>query len=157
MKTKALALIVVITLITTQCVAQKTITVEAQNNDISNNLDLKAVASAFGESQNLEDFEKKLNDYDSQISNLDLNNDGEVDYLRVIEKMENNVHVVVIQSVLEKDIYQDVATIVVERDQNSNTTVKIVGDPYIYGNNYIIEPTYYYTPSIFSWFWRPNY
>jgi hypothetical protein len=157
MKTKAMGLLVIIVLITTQCVAQKKITVEARNNDISNNLDLKAVATAFGESQNLEVFEQKLNDYDSGISNLDLNNDGQVDYLRVIEKMENNVHVVVIQAVLEKDVYQDVATIVVDRSQDNNATVQIIGDPYIYGQNYIIEPSYYYTPSIFSFFWGPNY
>ena len=68
--------------------AQDKITVEAQTTDISNNLDLKAVATVFGESANLEEFEKKLNDYDTQISNLDLNNDGQVDYLRVIEKNE---------------------------------------------------------------------
>jgi len=137
--------------------AQEKITVEAQNSDISNNLDLKAVSTAFGESANLEEFEKKLNDYDSQISNLDLNNDGQVDYLRVIEKNENGVHVVEIQAVLSKDVYQDVASIIVEKDQNNNPTVQVVGDPYLYGDNYIIEPSYAYTPSIFSFFWGPNY
>jgi hypothetical protein len=38
-------------LITTLCTAQDKITVEAKSNDISNNLDLKAVATAFGESK----------------------------------------------------------------------------------------------------------
>jgi len=157
MKTKLASLLVVLVLITTQCMAQNQITVEAQNDDISNNLDLKAVATAFGESKNLEEFEQKLNDYDSGISNLDLNNDGQVDYLRVIEKNENNIHVVVIQAVLDKDVFQDVATIVVEKDENNNPTVQVIGDPYLYGNNYIIEPDYAYTPSIFSFFWGPNY
>jgi hypothetical protein len=158
MKAKAVSLLVVILLITTQCMAQKEITVKAENNDISNNLDLKAVATAFGESKNLEDFERKLNDYDSGICNLDLNNDGQVDYLRVIEKNENNVHVVVIQAVLDKDVYQDVASIVVDKNEyNNNTTVQVIGDPYIYGSNYIIEPAYIYTPLIFSFFWGANY
>jgi phosphoribosyl-AMP cyclohydrolase len=158
MKTKVASLLVVLVLIATQCMAQQKITVEAQNNDISNNLDLKAVATVFGESKNLEEFEQKLNDYESGISNLDLNNDGQVDYLRVIEKNENNIHVVVIQAVLDKNVYQDVASIVVERDQeNNNTTVQVIGDPYIYGNNYVIEPAYVYTPSIFSFFWGPAY
>jgi hypothetical protein len=158
MKTKVASLLVVLVLIATQCMAQQKITVEAQNNDISNNLDLKAVATVFGESKNLEEFEQKLNDYESGISNLDLNNDGQVDYLRVIEKNENNIHVVVIQAVLDKDVYQDVASIVVERDQeNNNTTVQVIGDPYIYGNNYVIEPAYIYTPSIFSFFWGAAY
>jgi len=157
MKTKLASLLVVLFISTISCTAQRTITVEAQNSDISNNLDLQAVASTFGESKDLEDFERRLNDYDSQISNLDLNNDGEVDYLRVIENMENNVHVVVIQAVLDKDVFQDVATIVVEKRENRRTIVQIIGDPYLYGNDYIIEPVYVYTPSIFSFFWGYNY
>ncbi|HEY5590315.1 MAG TPA: hypothetical protein VIK55_04785 [Paludibacter sp.] len=157
MKAKVASLLVVILLITTQCLAQKRITVEAQNDDISNNLDLQAVASVFGESKDLQDFEMRLNDYDSQISNLDLNNDGEVDYLRVIESSEDNVHVVVIQAVLDRDVFQDVATIVVERNDNRRTIVQVIGDPYMYGDNYIIEPVYEYTPSIFSFFWGSRY
>ena len=157
MKTKAASLLVVFSFITTLCMAQEKITVEAQNTDISNNLDLKAVSTAFGESKNLEEFEKKLNDYDSQISNLDLNNDGQVDYLRVIEDNEKGVHIVKIQAVLDKDVYQDVASIIVEKDQNDNPTVQVVGDPYLYGDNYVIEPSYLYTPSIFSFFWGANY
>lgn len=157
MKTKVASLLVVLVLIATQCMAQKRVTIEAQNDDISNNLDLKAVSTVFGESKNLEDFEQRLNDYNSGISNLDLNNDGQVDYLRVIEKNENNIHLVVIQAVLDKDVYQDVASIVVERDRDSNTTVQVIGDPYLYGDNYIIEPAYVYTPSIFSFFWGSAY
>ena len=157
MKTKAACLLVVFSFITTLCMAQEKITVEAQNTDISNNLDLKAVATAFGESKNLEEFEQKLNDYDSQISNLDLNNDGQVDYLRVVETNEKGIHIVKIQAVLAQDVYQEVASIVVEKDQNNNPTVQVIGDPYLYGDNYIIEPSYVYTPSIFSFFWGANY
>jgi hypothetical protein len=62
------------------------------NSEISDNLDLRAVASIFGDSRNLQDFERRLND-ELQISNLDLNNDNEVDYLRVIETVENRTHV----------------------------------------------------------------
>lgn len=157
MKAKVASLLVVLFLTTTQCMAQKRITVEAQSNDISYNLDLKAVASIFGDSRDLEDFERRLNDYDSQISNLDLNNDGEVDYLRVIETSENNVHVVVVQAVLDRDVFQDVATIVVEKNRYNRTYVQVIGDPYMYGDNYIIEPVYYHTPSIFSFFWSRRY
>jgi len=157
MKTKLASLLVVMLISTISCMAQRTIRVEANNNDISDNLDLQAVASLFGESKNLQDLEMRLNDYDSQISNLDLNNDGEVDYLRVIESSEDNVHVVVIQAVLDRDVYQDVATIVVERNNNRRTHIQVIGDPYMYGENYIIEPVYVYTPSIFSFFWGGRY
>jgi hypothetical protein len=42
--------------------AQDVTTVKAKDTDISDNLDLEAVASLFGDSKNLEEFEKKLND-----------------------------------------------------------------------------------------------
>jgi len=157
MKTKFASLLVVIILSTISCMAQKRITVEVPTDDISKNLDLKAVATAFGESKNLEEFEQRLNDNDNKISNLDLNNDGEIDYLRVIEKTDNNVHNITIQAVLAKDKYQDVATIKVEKDRENNTKVEIAGDPFLYGENYIIEPVYLYTPFIFSYLWSPGY
>ena len=46
-------------------------------------LDLQAVATAFSQSRNLRDFEQMLNDNRYRLSNLDLNNDGFIDYLRV--------------------------------------------------------------------------
>ncbi len=158
MKTKIASLLAMFLMTTfVQLSAMKRITVEAINNDISYYLDLKAVASVFGESRNLEDFERRLNDYDTQISNLDLNGDGEIDYLRVIETRENSVHLVVIQAILDRNVFQDVATIVVERDNNRQSYVQIVGDPYLYGYNYIVEPVYYRTPPIYSWFWSRRY
>ena len=89
-------------------------TVEAKNSDISNNLDLEAIASIFGECNDLEDFEQRLNDPETQISNLDLNGDEEVDYLRVVEISEGGTHLIAIQAVIAQDLYQDVATIEVE-------------------------------------------
>lgn len=132
-------------------------TARAASYDISDNLDLDAVASIFGDSENLEEFERKLNDPDNPISNLDLNEDGYIDYLRVVENSSDRNSLVVIQAVLDEDVFQDVATIEIERVYNGNPRVQIVGDPYIYGSNYIIEPDFYRTPLIFSFFWGPRY
>ena len=137
--------------------AQDVTTVEATSQEISNHLDLEAVASIFGDSKDLEDFENRLNDPETQISNLDLNNDNYVDYLRVVEIVEENTHVIVIQAVLGDDIFQDVATIEVEKDNEGTTRVQVVGDVYMYGDNYIIEPVYVHRPIFFSNFWRPHY
>ena len=137
--------------------AQDVTTVRANNSDISDNLDLKAVASIFGDSSDLEDFERRLNDPDMQISNLDLNGDNRVDYLRVIEATENNTHLIIIQAVLNADTFQDVATIEVERDRSNNVQVQVVGDVYMYGPNYIYEPVYGYRPFIFDIFWVSSY
>ena len=138
-------------------VAQDRTTVNAMSSEISDNLDLRAVASIFGDSKNLEDFEQRLNDPDTQISNLDLNNDNRVDYLRVVESVQDNTHLIVVQSVLGLDTYQDVATIEVERDRNNQVSVQVVGDVYMYGTNYIYEPVYVTRPVIFTSFWVHHY
>lgn len=141
-------------LIPTLSYADETVTVTATSSDISENLDLKTVATLFGQAKDLEQFEQLLNDPDSAFSNLDLNADGEVDYLRVIETADNNRHLVVVQAVLAKDIYQDVASIFVEKDEaTQSVTVQVIGDEYIYGTNYIIEPVYIHRPLIYDWFW----
>jgi hypothetical protein len=137
--------------------AQDKTTVTAANSEISDNLDLRAVASLFGDSENLADFEQRLNDPKTQISNLDLNEDNQVDYLRVIETIEGNAHIIVIQSVLGKDTFQDVATVEVQRDVNNRVQVQVVGDVYMYGANYIYEPIYVNTPLIYTSFWVGNY
>ena len=137
--------------------ADETVTVTATSSDISENLDLKTVATLFGQAKDLEQFEALLNNPDSAFSNLDLNGDGEVDYLRVIETADDNRHLVVIQAVLAKDIYQDVASIFVEKDANNQVTVQVIGDEYIYGADYIIEPVYIYQPVIYDWFWGPSW
>ncbi|MEA3418517.1 MAG: hypothetical protein U9Q90_03880, partial [Campylobacterota bacterium] len=147
---------------TISLLAKDTATVYAENEDISRNLDLNAVASIFGESRDLEDFERRLNDPDIRTSNLDLNGDGRVDYLRVVETMEGAMHLIAIQAVIGYDSYQDVATIEVEKDYRDNAIVQVVGDPYLYGPSYIIEPIYLYTPIIYGIFWgavryRPYY
>ncbi len=157
MKTKLLLLSLLTSVFATQIQAQDRTSVYAMNNEISDNLDLRAVASIFGDSKNLQDFERRLNDPKLQISNLDLNNDNEVDYLRVIETVENRTHVIIIQSVIDTDVYQDIATIDVEKDRNNKIHVQVVGDVYMYGQNYIYEPVYYSTPLIYASFWSANY
>ena len=138
--------------------ADETVTVTATSSDISENLDLKTVATLFGQAKDLEQFEQMLNNPDSAFSNLDLNGDGEVDYLRVIETADNNRHLVVVQAVLAKDIYQDVASIFVEKDNTTQSvTIQVIGDEYIYGTNYIIEPVYIHRPLIYDWFWGTSW
>ena len=138
-------------------VAQDVTTITANSDDISDNLDLEAVASIFGESKDLEDFEKRLNDPKTQISNLDLNNDGEVDYLRIMETAEKNAHSISIQAVIGKDQYQEVAVIDVEKDSKGTTQVQVVGNVDMYGPNYYITPYYPVVPVFFTFFWVAAY
>jgi hypothetical protein len=157
MKTRLFTSVIGSLLLAIPTFAQDKTTVTANSSDISDNLDLKAVASVFGDASNLEDFERRLNDPKSQISNLDLNNDNQVDYLRVVESVEGRAHIVVIQAVLEKDVFQDVATVEIEKDSNNRVQIQVVGDVYMYGNNYIYEPIYVHTPVIYNTFWVNHY
>ena len=157
MKTQLLLLTLATSIFAAQMQGQNRTIVNATSSEISDNLDLRVVASVFGDSNNLQDFERKLNDPKLQISNLDLNNDNQVDYLRVIESVENRTHVVIIQSVLDRDVYQDVATIEIEKDNNNQVHVQVVGNTYMYGPNYIYEPVYYATPLIYASFWLSSY
>ena len=138
--------------------AEETITVSANSEDISQSLDLRMVAKLFAEASTTEQFENMLNNSDSAFSNLDLNGDNQIDYLRVVEAGTANNKLIVIQAVLAKDIYQDVASIYVEKDtKTQEVSVQIIGDEYIYGTNYIIEPVYVYRPVIYNWLWSPRW
>jgi len=153
---RLLSLLVLLATVSWSTWADETITVSANSEDISQALDLKAVATLFGTVKSVEEFETLLNNPDSAFTNLDLNGDGVVDYLRVVETSSDNKHLVVIQAVLAKDVFQDVASIYVEKDEaTGQVTTQVVGDEYIYGTNYIIEPVYIYRPYIYDWFWGP--
>ena len=158
MRTKA-SLLVILLMILSSCGihAQDRTTVTAATDDISDNLDLRAIASVFGDSRDLEDFERRLNDPELRISNLDLNGDNRVDYLRVVESAERDAHLIIIQAIIGPDLFQDVATIEVERDERNQTRVLVVGDVFMYGQNYIYEPVYYQPPVIYNYFWTVGY
>jgi hypothetical protein len=157
MKTTLQFACIIFAFFTLQAHAQNKTYVNAMNTEISDNLDLTAVSSIFGESDNLNDFERRLNDPKLQISNLDLNNDNRVDYLRVIESVEKRTHIIIIQSVIGRDLYQDVATIEIEKKKHNTISIQIVGNSYLYGQNYIYEPEYCYTPQIYATFWGSYY
>lgn len=132
----------------------KTVTTAASvqpiSEDISLHLDLQAIGAAFAQSATVKEFEELINNSSYVLSNLDLNRDGYVDYLRVLETVEGYNHVFVIQAVLGANIYQDVATLVAEVPSATKAYVQIIGDPYIYGPSYYVEPVYYTTPLIFA-------
>jgi hypothetical protein len=106
------------------------------------NLNLYAVMQIFQESQTLEEFEKNLNDPNSNINNLDLNGDNFVDYLRVIDDVDGNVHNIIIQDQISQNEAQDVAVFTVQRFSNGDVQIQLTGDEALYGKNYIIEPRF---------------
>lgn len=119
-------------------------------------LDLQAVATAFSRSDDIREFEYRLNDTRNPISNLDLNNDGYIDYLSVEQYSERYEHVIQVNAVLGRNYLQNVATIYVGRDRYNDEYIQIVGNEVIYGYNYIIEPVFRRRPVIVRWLWNWN-
>ncbi len=104
------------------------------------NLNLYAVMKLFQESPTLETFERDLNDQSFRINNLDLNGDNMIDYLTVRDYADRDVHTIVLQDAINNRETQDVAVFTVQRFQNGQVQIQLIGDEALYGKNYIIEP-----------------
>jgi hypothetical protein len=111
------------------------------------NLNLYAVMNLFQESETLEAFERKLNDENSRINNLDLNGDNMIDYITVSDYVDGNIHTIVLRTALSRNESQDVAVFTVEKFRNGEVQIQLIGDEALYGRNYIIEPNYAETPN----------
>jgi hypothetical protein len=106
------------------------------------NLNLYAVMSLFQESETLEGFERRLNEQNSRINNLDLNGDNFVDYLMVTDYVDGVDHNIVLSVALNSNERQDVAVFTVQKLRNGEVEIQLIGDEELYGRNYIIEPIY---------------
>ena len=104
------------------------------------NLDLYAVLDIFQKSKTIEDFEKTLNDEKTAVNNLDLNLDNKVDFIKVVTEQEGDDFSFILQVPISEKETQDVAVILVSKDEKEKITMQIVGDKELYGENYIIEP-----------------
>lgn len=131
--------------------AQENITIVTPTSRIAEGLDLNAVAELFKDAENLEEFEKALNDPAIGINNLDLDRDGYVDYIRVVEHVVDDAHVIILQVSLGQDEFQDIATIEVERTRNGNYNMQVRGNEVIYGIDYYITPVYVQVHHIHGW------
>lgn len=104
------------------------------------NFSLEAAIELFKKSESPEDFEKRLNSENNDVNNLDLNEDGEIDYIRVVDNMEGDVHALVLQVAVSENESQDVAVIEIEKQGAENAILQIVGDEELYGEQTIAEP-----------------
>ena len=104
------------------------------------NFDLQGALQLFQQATSLEEFEKLLNTEDNNVNNLDLNEDGEIDYVKVIDKMDKDVHAFVLQVSVSETENQDIAVIELEKNGASSAIIQIIGDEDIYGEETIVEP-----------------
>ncbi|HLG02130.1 MAG TPA: hypothetical protein VI731_00955 [Bacteroidia bacterium] len=103
--------------------------------------DLFGALELFKSATSLEEFEKKLNEESGEVNNLDLNEDGKVDYVRVIDNMDGEAHAIILQVPVNESESQDVAAIEIEKTGAETANLQIVGDEELYGADYVVEPT----------------
>lgn len=101
---------------------------------------LQGALQLFKDAASIEDFEKALNVQDNHVNNLDLNGDGNTDYIKVISKMDKDNHVFILQVPVSETESQDVAVIELEKTGKESAVIQILGDEDIYGEQVIVEP-----------------
>lgn len=138
--------------------AQETAVV-APASEAADGLDLRAVGELFREARDAEDFERSLNDPRTGVNNLDLDDNGEVDYIRVLDEVSGDTHVLVMQVALSESEYQDVATIEIEKSGKDDYEVQLHGNEQLYGVNYYVRPVgaTLATAAFIGWLYRPLY
>jgi hypothetical protein len=105
------------------------------------NFSLQAALDLFKRSKNMECFEKALNDPDEKVNNLDLNGDGNVDYVRVVDNKDGDAHAIILEVPVSGKESQTVAVIELEKTGEKKAQVQIKGDETLYGSNATFEPT----------------
>ncbi|HHH52595.1 MAG TPA: hypothetical protein ENK91_02970 [Bacteroidetes bacterium] len=101
---------------------------------------LEGALQLFKESQSPEEFEKKLNSEDSYVNNLDLNEDGKIDYIKVIDNAEGDAHAIVLQVDLNEKESQDIAVIEMEKTAANTVAIQIVGNEDLFVEDTYVEP-----------------
>lgn len=116
----------------------------SQENDTpaysGDNFSLEGAVALFRKANTLEQFEEALNDEKNDVNNLDLNNDGDTDYITVEDVMEDDRHIIVLTALLGEKEKQDVATIAIEKTGKEEAQLQIIGDEDVYADNTFAEP-----------------
>lgn len=103
------------------------------------NFSLQGAIEMFKKAGSPEEFEKLINNRENNVNNLDLNGDGEIDYVKVIDKVEKDAHAFVLQVSVSESENQDIAVIELEKTGDATAVLQIVGDEEIYGEQVIVE------------------
>ena len=114
-------------------VSRPNVTVTPEVSNLGDNLDLQALGALVQKSQNAQDIENALNSNGS-INNLDLDGDGNVDYIKVTEYGSGNTRGFSFTVDLPNNQTQEVATIEVNQNGN-NAQMAINGNQQLYGQN----------------------
>ena len=146
---------------------QNNVTIE---NNTTSGFDVNKLAQFVKTSTDPQVLEKAINDPKNQINNLDLDKDGNIDYLKVEEPGQNQLKVVDDVSSSES---VTVASVNITPNGNTNADLSIQGNPSYVGYNnyyhssftftdflllsYMLHPHSYYVPMYHYGYYPPYY
>lgn len=123
----------------------------------SEGLDLKAVGALLKKADTAEEFEQLLNSPAEGVNNLDLDQDGKVDYIRVTEYGNDKVKGFSLTTQPASGETQELATIEVEKVDDQQANMQIRGNEQIYGANHYYHSHFGLTDFlIMSYLFRPH-
>lgn len=117
------------------CQKSKPVSTEVIAKEYAKGLDLKAVSDAAQSSKDAADLEKKLNTPSEQLNNIDLNDDGKVDYIKVTEYGSDEKRGLSLTTELSPSEIQEIATIEFIKE-GDKATMHTRGDSSLYGNGH---------------------
>ncbi len=121
-------------------------------------LDLATIGTLLKKAKNAEDLEKLLNDPATGVNNLDLNEDGKVDYIKVTEygsDQDNNNGFSLTVEPAPGEV-QEIATIDIAKS-GDKAEVEVRGNEQIYGQNHYYHSSFGITDMLFMyWLFRPH-
>jgi hypothetical protein len=137
------------------------VTVAQTTHFAASGLDLQAVGGLVQKAKDGADLERLLNDAKTGINNLDLDEDGKVDYIQVTEYGEGDNRGFSLTVELSEEEEQEIATIDIEKTGTETATVQTHGNPNIYGNNHYYRSSFGLTDALLlGWMFsgnRPHY
>ncbi len=133
------------------------VNVSTSTSAAADGLDLQAVGALIKKTKDAEDLEKLVNDKSVGINNLDLNEDGNVDYIKVTEFGDDSAKGFSLTVEPVKGEEQEVATIHLEKSSDKQASVEVRGNRQIYGSNHYYH-SYFPIGSLLLWsyLWRPH-
>lgn len=113
-------------------------------NDASDGLDLKAATDLAIKSHDAADFEIQLNNPLKKINNLDLDEDGKIDFIKVTEiNTDKTKGFSLTVDVSNNGVIEEQEVATIQLDQKDDTAlVETRGNNHIYGNNYYYHRRY---------------
>ena len=102
--------------------------------------DLEALPGIIETVSTFEDLEKAINNEKNEINNLDLDQNGEVDYIMIQMEKDGDAYIAFLRVAMSETEMQDVATIEMEKKSANTASFQIVGEEELYGKDYILEP-----------------